>query len=86
MHDSMAFLGFHTTTVFVEKAQVTKGQTRLMKAFIMFPALFLIPVMKQQPTLPWAEAGNLDIFSQLHSKVHCSTKKKQYLWQEKKPN
>lgn len=83
MNASMAFLGSPITIVFVEKAQVSKGQTHLMNSFIMFPAPFLIPVMKQKPTLPWVEAGDLDIFSQLHSKVLCSTKKNQYLWQKK---
>lgn len=62
MQIPMAFLGSHTSTVLAEKIQVSKGQTRLMNMFIMFPSPFLIPIMKQQPTLPWVEAGDLDIF------------------------
>lgn len=36
--------------------------------------------------LPWVEAGDLDTFCQLHSKVLCATRMKQATWSKMKNN
>jgi len=77
MQVPMASPGSHASTVFTEKVQGSKEQTRLMKTFIMLLTPFLTLVMKQRltPCCGWKK-GIWTPFSQLHSKALYAMRKK----------